>query len=288
MNNFKTTILLTLLMMILMTIGGAVGGMNGVYMMFVFSLLMNFGSYWYSDKIVLKMYGAKEVTAQSAPELVKLVANLAKKGNLPMPKVYVMDTDVPNAFATGRNPENAAVAVTSGIMRALDYEELEGVLAHELAHVKNRDTLISTVAATIAGTIAMIGSIARWGLILGGGRGSNSDDRDGGAVGQLVMIIVAPIAAMLIQMAISRSREYLADETGAKICGKPLALASALKKIELYAQNKVIPSATPATSHMFIINPLSGVGSFLGNLFSTHPRTADRIERLQKLAANKR
>ncbi len=286
MNSFKTALLLTAMMLLLMAIGGAVGGRNGMIVMFGISLLMNFGSYWFSDKIVLKMYGAREVTAQSAPELVRMVANLAKKADLPMPKVYIMDSDVPNAFATGRNPEHAAVAVTSTIMRALDYEELEGVLAHELGHVKNRDTLISTVAATLAGTIAMLGDMIRWGAIFGMGR-SSDDDNSGGVIGSLAMAIIAPIAAMLIQMAISRSREYLADETGGRMCGKPLALAGALKKIENYAQHRVMSSATPSTSHMFIINPLSGARSF-SSLFSTHPSTADRIVKLHELASKLR
>jgi heat shock protein HtpX len=199
----------------------------------------------------------------------------------------VIDTDVPNAFATGRNPEHAAVAATSGIMRALSYEELEGVLAHELAHVKNRDTLISTVAATMAGAITMIADILRWGMIFGGGRRDN-DDNAAGAVASIAMVVLAPIAAMLIQMAISRSREFVADETGGRISGKPLALASALRKIENYAQRKVLPDATPATSNLFIINPLGGVRSLFGSLFSTHPPTAKRIAKLEELARSLR
>jgi heat shock protein HtpX len=254
--------------------------------MFGHSLALNFVSYWYSDKIVLKMYKAREVNAKSAPELFRMVANLAGRARLPMPKVYVIDTDVPNAFATGRNPEHAAVAATSGIMRALSYEELEGVLAHELAHVKNRDTLISTVAATMAGAITMIADILRWGMILGGGRRDN--DNNAGPMASLAMVILAPIAAMLIQMAISRSREFVADETGGRISGKPLALASALRKIENYAQRKVLPDATPATSNLFIINPLGGVRSLFGNLFSTHPATSERIARLEQLARSMR
>lgn len=282
MNKFKTTILLTFMMILFMAIGGAVGGRTGMMVMFFISLAMNFFSYWYSDKIVLKMYGAKEVSAQTAPELVKMIANLAQKANLPMPKVYIIDTDVPNAFATGRNPENAAVAATRGIMQVLSYQELEGVMAHELAHVKNRDTLISTVSATLAGAITMVADIIRWGFIFG--RGGSSDDDNSSAIASLVMMIVAPIAAILIQMGISRSREYLADETGAKISGNPLALASALKKIEAYANRKVLPDATPATSNLFIINPLSGVKSAFTSLFSTHPKTADRVAKLEQLS----
>ena len=278
MNNFKTTILLTLLMVLFMAIGQAFGGASGLYFMFAMSLAMNFGAYWYSDKIVLSMYNAKEVNAQTAPELVRMVAGLAKKAQMPMPKVYIMNTDVPNAFATGRNPENAAVAATSGIMRALSYEELEGVMAHELAHVKNRDTLISTIAATMAGAITML---VRWFAFFGGGRGNNNNS--GNLIISLLMMILAPLAAMLIQMAISRSREFVADETGARISGKPLALANALRKIENYAQQKVLPNATPATSNMFIINPLSGTRSMFSNLFSTHPATAQRIAKLEQL-----
>lgn len=283
MNNFKTAILLSLMMILFMLAGRALGGQNGMLMMFGLSLLFNFVSYWYSDKIVLKMYKAREVNAQSAPELSKMVAGLARRARLPMPKVYVIDTDVPNAFATGRNPEHAAVAATSGIMRALSYEELEGVLAHELAHVKNRDTLISTVAATMAGAITMIADMLRWGMILGGSRRDNNDNA-AGSIASIAMIILAPIAAMLIQMAISRSREFVADETGGRISNKPLALASALRKIENYAQRKVLPDATPATSNMFIINPLGGVRSLFGSLFSTHPPTAERIAKLEQLA----
>ncbi|MDR2007157.1 MAG: zinc metalloprotease HtpX [Acidaminococcales bacterium] len=287
MNNFKTAVLLSLMMILLVLAGRAFGGQSGMIVMFGFSLLLNFVSYWYSDKIVLKMYKAREVDAQSAPELFRMVSGLARRAQLPMPKVYVINTDVPNAFATGRNPEHAAVAATSGIMRALSYEELEGVLAHELAHVKNRDTLISTVAATMAGAITMIADMLRWGMILGGGRRDN-DNNAAGSIASIAMLILAPIAAMLIQMAISRSREFVADETGGRISGKPLALASALRKIENYAQRKVLPDATPATANMFIINPLGGVRSLFGNLFSTHPATSERIAKLEQLARSLR
>ena len=288
MNNIKTTILLTLMMVVFMMIGMAVGGQNGLVVMFFISLAMNFFSYWYSDKIVLKMYGCKEVNAQTAPELVKMVANLAKKANLPMPKVYIMDDPVPNAFATGRNPQNAAVAATSGIMRMLSYEELEGVMAHELSHVKNRDTLISTVASTIAGAIAMLANVMKWGLIFGGSGGRSDENNNSNALVGLAMMIIAPIAAMIIQMAISRSREYLADESGGNISGNPLALASALQKIEGYAKQRVLHDATPATSNLFIINPLSGVQGSFASLFSTHPATSDRVAKQTAQASKMR
>lgn len=283
MNAFKTAILLTLMMVLFMAIGHALGGMQGMYIMFIISLGMNFFSYWYSDKMVLKMYGAQQVDENSAPELVRMVANLAKKADLPMPKVYIMNTDVPNAFATGRNPSNAAVAATKGIMRALSYEELEGVLSHELAHVKHRDTLVSTVAATMAGAITMIGHTLQYSLMFGMG-GRDRDNGSAGFIGQLAIMILAPLAAMLIQMGISRSREFMADEEGAYISGKPLALASALKKIESYAMQRPMPAATPATSNMFIINPLAGKRDMLNSLFSTHPATSARIERLEAIA----
>ncbi|MCX7780778.1 MAG: zinc metalloprotease HtpX [Negativicutes bacterium] len=284
MNSLKTTVLLAALTGLMLAVGAFFGGTKGMTVMFVVSILMNFFSYWYSDKLVLKMYGAREVTINDAPEFVRMVANLAQKARMPMPKVYIIDTDVPNAFATGRDPEHAAVAATTGIMRALNYEELEGVMAHELAHIKNRDTLISTIVATIAGVITMIANIAQWGAFLGMGR---SDDEDSGAAGLLEMIfliVLAPIAATLIQLGISRSREYQADESGGLISGNPLALASALQKIEYYAKHRVMPEATPATSHMFIINPFSGAGDWVVSLFSTHPSTAQRVAKLQELA----
>ncbi len=282
MNSIKTVLLMTMMIVLLTSIGGMIGGRDGMFIMFGISLVMNFASYWFSDTMVLKAYRAEEATEQTAPELFRMVANLAKNADLPMPKVYTINTDVPNAFATGRNPSHAAVAVTSGIMRALNYEELEGVLSHELSHVKHRDTLISTLSATMAGTISMLANAAQWGAMMGGRR----DDEEGGGslIGTLIIAILAPFAAMLIQMAISRSREYMADESGAHICGKPLALASALQKIEMYAQRKVLPSATPATSHMFIINPLAGIGGMMNSMFSTHPATPDRIARLQEIA----
>ncbi|HEX2972400.1 MAG TPA: zinc metalloprotease HtpX [Tepidisphaeraceae bacterium] len=288
MNSLKTTILLASLTGLLLAIGYGFGGTRGMSFMLVISILMNFFSYWYSDKIVLNMYGAREVTPQQAPDIIRMVSGLAQKTKLPMPKVYIIDTDVPNAFATGRDPEHAAVAVTTGIMRALNYDELEGVVAHELAHVRNRDTLISTVVATIAGVITMIAQIAQFAAIFGG---RSSDDDEGGLGGILQFVflaVLAPLAATIIQMGISRVREFQADETGGTVCGNPLALASALQKIENYAQHRVLAEATPATSHMFIINPFSGVGGWLTGLFSTHPATAQRVAKLQELAKRMR
>lgn len=283
MNSLKTTVLLALLTGLLLAIGSIFGGRSGMTFMLLVSIAMNFVSYWYSDKIVLNMYGAREVTVSTAPDLIRMVSKLAQKANMPMPRVYIIDTDTPNAFATGRNPEHGAVAVTTAIMRALNYEELEGVIAHELAHIKNRDTLISTVVATIAGVITMIANIAQWTAIFGFGRNSDDDSGIGGILELLFMIILAPLAATLIQLGISRSREYGADETGGKVSGNPLALASALRKIEYYAKHRVMPEATPSTSHMFIINPLSSAGG-LTNLFSTHPSTEQRVARLEELA----
>jgi heat shock protein HtpX len=251
--------------------------------MLIISFGMNFCSYWYSDSIVLKMYDAREVSDTQAPDLYNMVKGLAQNADIPMPRVYIIDTDVPNAFATGRNPANGVVAVTTGIMRTLQYEELQGVIAHELAHIKNRDTLISTVVASIAGVISWIGSMAQWAAIFGAGR-SDEEDNGGGMAGMLFTIIIAPLTATLIQMGISRSREYEADEAGGKICGNPLALATALQKIEHYAKNAVMERATPATSHMFIINPLSGTGKSIMSLFSTHPETAKRVAKLQEQA----
>ena len=283
MNNLKLAVLLALLTGLLVTAGKAFGGNNGMMLMFAVSMGINFFSYWYSDKIVLKMYGAREVDIHSAPELVGMVANLARRAGMPMPRVYIIDTDAPNAFATGRDPEHAAVAVTASLMRALTPQELEGVMAHELAHVKNRDTLISTLVASMAGAISMLANMAQWAAIFGAGR-NNDEEEGGGLVGSLFMIILAPLAAMLIQMGISRSREFLADETGARLAGNPLALASALRKIEHYAIHRTKPQATPATSHMFIVNPFAGSGTWLLSLFSTHPPTDDRVRKLQALA----
>jgi heat shock protein HtpX len=285
MNGLRTTILLAALTALVVWIGQMVGGPNGAIMALIMAGAMNFFSYWFSDKIVLKMYGAQPITANDDPELYGLVQELAAKGGLPMPKVYVIPEDTPNAFATGRNPEHAAVAVTQGIRRILNKRELAGVLGHELSHVKHRDILISSIAATLAGAISYLAYMAQWGMILGGG----SRDRDEGGGGNifslLFMMIVAPIAAMLIQMAVSRSREYLADDGGAKISGDPLALASALRKLHMGAQNipMQVNSATQnATAHMFIVNPLSGGG--FASLFSTHPAMEERIARLEAMA----
>ena len=287
MNTLKTTLLMALLTGLLVAVGGAFGGSHGAALMLIISFGMNFFTYWFSDSIVLKAYDAREVTPDQAPELYNLVQNLAANAELPMPRVYIIDTDIPNAFATGRNPSHAAVAVTTGIMRTLQYDELGGVLAHELSHIKHRDTLISTIAASVAGVISMIANIAQWAAIFGMGR-SDDDDNGGGIIGFLFTVIVAPIAAMLIQMAISRSREYEADHSGGEICGNPLSLASALEKIEYYAQNaRPMDHATPATAHMFIINPLANSKQTLVNLFSTHPATADRIARLRAQAAGR-
>ena len=286
MNNLKLVVLLALLTGLLITAGKAFGGNSGMMLMFVVSMGINFFSYWYSDKVVLKMYDAREVDIHTAPELVGMVANLARRAGMPMPRVYIIDTDAPNAFATGRDPEHAAVAVTSSLMRALTPQELEGVMAHELAHVKNRDTLISTLVASLAGAISMLANMAQWAAIFGAGRGNDEEDGGGGLIGSLFMIILAPMAAMLIQMGISRSREFLADETGAKMAGNPLALASALRKIEHYAMHRTMPQATPATSHMFIVNPFAGSGTWMLSLFSTHPPTDARVQKLQALAGS--
>lgn len=284
MNSLKTAVLMALLMGILVAVGGAFAGRTGAMLMLVISLLMNFGSYWFSDSIVLKMYGAREITAQDAPELYNLVANLAENANLPMPKVCIVNSGTPNAFATGRSPSHAAVCVTTGIMNALDYDEIAGVLAHELSHIKHRDTLISCVAAAIAGLIATIGNIAQWAAIFGAGR-SDDEDNGGGIIGLLVTIIVAPLAASLIQMAISRSREYEADKSGGEICGNPNALADALEKLEYYSLH--MPSmvqASQSTAHLCIVNPLKGSKQSFTNLFSTHPPTEERIARLRQQA----
>ncbi|RII30465.1 MAG: protease HtpX [Geobacter sp.] len=282
MNRLKTTILLSLLTLLMVLMGSAIGGKNGMILAFLMALAMNFFSYWFSDRIVLRMYGAREVSAAEAPEFYGLVARLAGKAGLPMPRVYIIPDDSPNAFATGRNPNHAAVAATEGILRILTAEELEGVMAHELAHVRNRDILVGTIAATFAGAIAMVGNMIQWGAMFGMGRGDDEDQGAGGLVASLVMAIVFPMAAMLIQMAVSRSREYLADEAGARICGQPLALANALRK--LHSVGRMIPmqGAGPASAHLFIVNPLSGGG--LVSLFSTHPPMEERIARLEAMS----
>ena len=283
MNSIKTTMLMALLMGLMVALGGAFAGHTGMTVMLIIALGMNFFSYWFSDRMVLSMYNAQEVDRQSAPELYGLVEKLAGRAELPMPRVYIINEDAPNAFATGRNPSNAAVAVTTGLMRALDYNEISGVLGHELAHVKHRDILISTIAATMATVISYAASIAQWAAIFGGGR--SSDDDRGGIIGLIATAIIAPIAAALIQMAISRSREYSADEGGAEICGNPNYLAAALEKIEYYALHGApLPEATPATAHMCIINPLTGRDISFKSLFSTHPDTQERIARLREQA----
>lgn len=280
-NTLKTTALLGLLTGLLILIGGYFGGSRGMSMAFVLAFLMNFGAYWFSDRIVLAMYGAQPVSEAEAPELHRIVHGLTLRAHMPMPRIYVIPSEAPNAFATGRDPEHAAVAATDGILRILNEEELEGVLAHELAHVRNRDTLISTVAATLAGVIVMLARMAMWMPYFGGG-GRDDDDRGGGAVGFLFLAILAPIAATLIQLAISRSREFQADESGARLTHKPYALASALQKLEVGA-NRVPMEANPATSHLFIVNPLRG--DVLFKLFSTHPPIEERIARLRALVA---
>jgi len=278
MNTLKTTFLLALLTVLLVLAGGAIGGRSGMTFALIMAGVMNFVSYWFSDKIVLAMYGAKQVSEADYAEFYGLVRQLAVQAGIPMPKVYVIPSETPNAFATGRNPEHAAVAATSGIMRILSREELLGVMAHELAHVKHRDILISSIAATVAGAITYLAHMAQWAAIFGGGR--DRDEEGGGLLSVLVMAIVAPLAAMLIQMAISRSREFEADKGGAEYSGNPLYLASALRKMEM--ANRQIPmDANPATAHMFIVNPLTGGG--LMSLFSTHPPIDERIRRLEAM-----
>jgi heat shock protein HtpX len=276
-NTFKTAFLLTALTLLLMFIGRAFGGQNGMFIALAFAAVMNFVSYFYSDKIALAMYRAQPVTREELPRVYAAVERLTQKIGIPMPKIYVIPNDSPNAFATGRNPSHASVAVTQGILQLLNDEELEGVLAHELGHVNNRDILISSVAATIAGAITMIANVAKWGMIFGGYGGRDREDRGGGGLAALFMIIVAPIAAMLIQMAVSRSREYQADASGAHYTGNPYALASALQKLDAYSR-RVPMQASPSTAHLFIIQPLLGMS--FGSLFSTHPPIAKRIERL--------
>ena len=285
MNTFRTTILLAVLTVLLIWIGDLLGGRQGAIIALLLAGGMNFFSYWFSDKIVLKMYGGQEVSAQDDPELYGLVQDLAQRAGLPMPKVYVLPQDTPNAFATGRNPEHAAVAVTDGIRRILTKRELAGVLGHELSHVKNRDILVSTIAATLAGAIGYLAQMAQFAMFFGGNRDRDDEGGGGNIIGLIVMMIVAPIAAMLIQMAVSRSREYGADEGGAKVTGDPLALASALRKLHMGAQNiplQVNNATANATAHMFIVNPLTGHG--LASLFSTHPPMEERIARLEAMA----
>lgn len=284
MNNIKTVMLMVLMAVIMMLIGGLVGGRTGLTVMLFFSIAMNIYSYWCSDSLVLRWSGAQEVTREQAPQLYDLIEKLASRAGLPMPRVCIIDADEPNAFATGRNPEHAAVAVTTGIMRVLDYNEISGVLAHELAHVKNRDILTSTIASMMA---TVISYAAQFFMFFGG----SSDDDDGvNPIAAIAMMILAPIAAMLIQMAISRSREYEADHDGGEICGNPNYLADGLEKIEYYVTHspETLPDAKPATANMYIVNPFEGTGKALTKLFSTHPDTADRIARLREQAREMR
>lgn len=276
MNTTKTFMLMAGLTALLIVIGNWLGGQTGIFIALGFAVLMNFGSYWFSDKIVLKMYNAQEVSPAS--DLYTMVRTLATKAGLPMPKVYLIPGDQANAFATGRNPEHAAVAVTEGIMRILNRDELAGVIGHELAHIKNRDILIGTIAATIAGAISMIANLAQFSMLFGG----RSDDEEGqNPIAALAMIIIAPIAAMLIQMAVSRSREYIADEDGARIAGDPRYLSNALRKLHMAAE-QIPMTATPATAHMFIVSPLSAGSAFM-KLFSTHPPMEERVARLESM-----
>ncbi len=277
----RTTLLLAALTGLIMLIGQWLGGPQGLVIAFVLAIIMNFGSYWFSDKIVLTAYGARQVTEAEAPMLYRIVHNLALRDGIPMPKLYLLPSNAANAFATGRNPQHAAVAVTEGIMQLMDERELTGVLAHELSHVKNHDILISSIAATLAGVVMMIAQMAQWAAIFGGGRSDNREGGGGGVLGLLVTALVAPLAASIIQMAISRTREYAADETGAHLSGDPLGLASALGKLGAAAEQ--IPlDASPQTAHLFMVNPLSGRS--LMQLFSTHPPLEERIARLRAMA----
>ncbi|MDP3024369.1 MAG: zinc metalloprotease HtpX [candidate division Zixibacteria bacterium] len=282
MNTLKTAFFLTLLTLLLVFIGRILGGNSGMIIALIFAAILNLGSYWFSDKIVLGIYRAQKIEEGDNPGLYRIIRRIASQAGLPMPKIYIIPTDSPNAFATGRNPEHSAVAVTSGILRILSEEELEGVISHEMSHIKNRDILISSIVATVAGAISMLAQMAQFAAIFGGGR---DEENRGGGLGLLFMAIIAPIAALLIQLAISRSREYQADENGAKISHKPLALAGALKKLS-YASQRIPLEANPSTAHLFIVNPLTGKG--LASLFSTHPPLEERISRLEGLAKSLR
>ena len=283
MNTVKTLGLMVFMTLLLVFVGAALGGRSGMVMAFAMAAIMNVGMYWFSDKIVLRMYKAQPVTEAEAPELHGIVRTLVQKAGLPMPKVYIIPDETPNAFATGRNPEHAVVAVTQGIMRILSREELSGVIAHELAHIKHRDMLTGTIVATIAGAISMLAQMAQWSMIFGGRR---DDDEGGSPIVALVMMIVAPIAAMIVQMAISRTREFEADKGGAQLAGSSSGLANALLKLEKGAQLVPMTDAKPATAHMFIVNPLTGGG--LMKLFSTHPPIAERVARLNEMARGRR
>lgn len=280
MNYVKTAMLLVLLAALFMWVGGMIGGQNGMVIAFIFAMVINFGSYWFSDKIALAMYKARKMDERAYPEIYQMAAELARKDNIPAPKVYLAAIDAPNAFATGRNPENGVVCVTRGILNTLNREELKGVIAHEMSHIKHRDTLIMTVTAAIASAVMMIANMARWGAIFGGFGGRDNRDRSGGIIGLLAVTIVAPLAAMLIQLAISRSREYAADESGAKLAGSADGLAAALRKLDQAAARYKF-NAAPQTAHLFIVNPLRG--GFMAGLFMTHPSTEKRIERLRAI-----
>jgi heat shock protein HtpX len=279
MNTFKTVILMTTMMVLLIIVGSLLGGERGMVIAFVISLALNFGSYWFSDKLVLRMYRATEISEADQPRYYSTVANLASAAGLPMPKVYILPGDGMNAFATGRDPQHAAVAVTDGLLRALQADELEGVIAHELSHIKHRDILTGTVAATLVGTITFVARMAGWAAMFGGG---DRDRRNSNGMADLALLILAPIAAILVQMAISRSREFAADAGAAQITGRPLSLANALRRLEQAAERQTPVAASPATAHMFIVNPLRGSGVM--KLFSTHPPTEERIERLSAIA----
>lgn len=278
-NNLKTTFLLTLLFVLILTIGARLGGQGGLMIAFVFGLVMNLGAYFFSDKIAIATMRGQEVDERTAPDLYHMVGRLAGNAGLPMPKVYICPQEAPNAFATGRNPRHAAVAVTHGALRLLSYEELEGVMAHELAHVKNRDTLTSCVVATLAGVIVMVADFAKWGVIFGIG----GQNRDNNIIGTILMIILAPIAAMMVQMAVSRSREFVADHDGARIAGTPYGLISALQKLESVSQRVPLQGADSTQSHMFIISP--AIGKSMAGLFRTHPATEERIAKLRDMVA---
>jgi heat shock protein HtpX len=278
MNTFKTAFLLTALTLLLVFLGGHFGGQNGMILAFVIAAGMNFFSYFFSDKLALAMYRAQPVTREQLPRVYEVVERMTQRIGLPMPKIFVIPADSPNAFATGRNPKHASVAVTNGILNLLTNEELEGVLAHELGHVKNRDILTSSIAATLAGAITMLARMGYWASLFGGYGGGRDRDRGGGGIGALLMLILAPIAAMLIQLAVSRSREYEADATGAHITGNPYALASALEKLDAYSKRMPM-GASPSTAHLFIVAPVVSARD-LANLFSTHPPISKRIERL--------
>ncbi|MCF8261623.1 MAG: zinc metalloprotease HtpX [Melioribacteraceae bacterium] len=280
MNSVKTVFLMTVMMVLFLLVGQFLGGQTGLIIAFIFSIALNFSSYWFSDKIVLKMYKAVEVDRSKFPGLYDSVEKLTKNAGLPMPKVYVMDNPTPNAFATGRNPQNSAVAVTTGILKVLNKAEMEGVIAHELAHIKNRDILISSITATLVGTITFVARMAGWAMMFGG------RDEDGDGIEGLVLLILSPIVAVLLQLAISRSREYGADAGGAAISGSPLSLASALNKLSLASQQIPMRNAETSSAHMFIVNPLSGKS--LSKLFSTHPPMEERIKRLQEIENGKR